>query len=70
MNLVYADVIAIAPRDGMTFGGVRVGGAVRSVPLDLIPDAEVGDKILLCDGVATAKLEKGKDVPGDSREAN
>jgi len=39
-------------------GRVRVGGALKKVPLDLLTDAECGDTVLLCDGAAISKVEE------------
>jgi hydrogenase maturation factor len=51
---------------------VKIGGAVKKVPLDLLTDAACGDTVLLCDGVAISKVRshadaENNDVPGDSR---
>jgi hydrogenase maturation factor len=37
-------------------GKICLGGAVKNVPLDLLPDAECGDRLLVCDGVAIARV--------------
>jgi hypothetical protein len=39
MNLVYAEVVEILIEDGMRMGRIKVGGAVKKVPLDLLTDA-------------------------------
>jgi hydrogenase maturation factor len=72
MNLVYAEVIEIFVEDGMRMAWVRSGRAVKKVALDLLTDANCGDTVLLCDGVAISKVRpagaaENNDVPGNSR---
>lgn len=72
MNLLYAEVIEVFPEDGMRFGKVRVGGAMRATSLALLRDIQPGDRILLCDGVAIGKVEnetstENTDVSGHPR---
>ncbi len=72
MNLVYAQIIEIFVEDGMRMGRIRAGGAVKKVPLELLTDAECGDTVLLCDGVAISKVQpvgaaENNNVPRDSR---
>jgi hydrogenase maturation factor len=66
MNLLFAEIAEIFSENGMRFGRVRVGGALKSVPLELIIDAAPGDRVLLCDGVAISKMEGDPDVPRDT----
>lgn len=52
--------------------GVRAGGAIKKVPLDLLTDAECGDMVLLADGVAIDEVrpteaKEKNDVPSDPR---
>ena len=64
MNLLYAEIIEVFVEEGMSMGRVRVGGAMRSVPLDLLTNPERGDTILLADGVAISKVAPpGADDP-------
>jgi hydrogenase maturation factor len=56
MNLVYGEIVAVEVEDGMRFGNVTVSGAMKKVSLDLVHDVTKGDKVLLCDGVAIAKV--------------
>lgn len=72
MNLVYAEIVDVFVEDGMRMGRIRVGGAVKKVPLDLLTDANGGDTVLLCDGVAISKVRPGEaveknDVSSDPR---
>ena len=65
MNLIYADVTEVFSEGGMRMGKVRIRGALKNVPLDLLADAERGDRILVCEGVAIARVE-----PSASSEPN
>ena len=56
MNLVYGTILEIDAENGLRVGRVRVLGAVKKTPLDLIGDAQAGDQVLLCDNVAIAKV--------------
>ncbi|MDP9098219.1 MAG: HypC/HybG/HupF family hydrogenase formation chaperone [Verrucomicrobiota bacterium] len=71
MNLVYGEVIEVLSEDGMKFGKIRVGGALKKVPLELLTDVKRGDTILVCDGVGISKVSAGametNDVPRDPR---
>ncbi len=67
MNLLYGEIIAISEEHGIMVGRVRVGGVIRSVPLELVASVACGDKVLVCDGVAISKVEEQcNDVSGDS----
>jgi hydrogenase maturation factor len=73
MNLVYGEIAEIFLQDGMRMGKVRVAGAVKKIPLELLTNVQPGDKVLLCDGVAIGKVsgsaKRGtQNVPGDSGE--
>lgn len=57
MNLIYGDLREVFLKDGMRMGKICLGGAVKNVPLDLLPDAECGDRLLVCDGVAIARSQ-------------
>lgn len=72
MNLIYGEVVDIFSEDGIRMGRVRVGRAVKKVPLDLLTDVECGDRVLLCDGVAISRVvdtaqPEDKHVSRDSR---
>ena len=58
MNLLYGEIVAIACEGEMRIGKIRVGVAMKNVVLDLVTAPEIGDSILLCDGVAIAKVDK------------
>ena len=75
MNLVYGEIVAISAEGEMRVGKIRVGGAIKKAFLDVVTAAEIGDSILLCDGVAIATVEKKREteknyVSGDSGKAH
>jgi hydrogenase maturation factor len=72
MNLIYAEVTELFTENGMQMGRVRVAGALKRVPLDLLTGVQCGDRVLLCDGVAVSKVidtaaDEKRYVSGDSR---
>ena len=72
MNLVYGEVTELFIENGMRMGLVRVFGALKKVPLDLLTSIQRGDTVLICGGVAISKStntvgDKIKHVSGDSR---
>lgn len=69
MNLFYAEIIDTFTDAGeQRFARIRVGGAIRSIPLDLLPEAGAGDTVLLCDGVAISKVDAGAGSSPAQRE--
>ena len=58
MNLLYGEIVAVSFEGEMRIGKIRVGGAMKNVLLDLVTAAKIGDSILLCDGVAIAKVDQ------------
>jgi hydrogenase maturation factor len=58
MNLIYGEIVAVSFEGEMKVGKISVGGAMKNVSLDLVVAAEIGDSILLCDGVAIAKVDQ------------
>ena len=72
MNLVYGEITDLFIENGMQMGLVRVSGALKKVPLDLLTSIQRGDTVLVCDGVAISKTtdtvaNKIRHVSGDSR---
>ena len=72
MTLVYGEIVDLTTEGGIKVGRVRVAGALKKVPLDLLTNPRCGDTVLLCDGVAISKVtdavtENGNDVSRDSR---
>jgi hydrogenase maturation factor len=57
MNLIYGRIVEMFPEDGLLTGKIRVAGASKRVSLDLLVDPRVGDRVLICDGVAISKVE-------------
>jgi hydrogenase maturation factor len=57
MNLLYGLIVEIASEDGMRVGKIRVAGAFKKVSLELLGDAQIGDRVLVCDGIALSKEE-------------
>ena len=57
MNLLYGHIVEIASEDGMRVGKIRVAGAFRKVSLELLGEAQIGDRVLVCDGIAISKEE-------------
>ncbi len=73
MNLLYADIVEVFSQDGMRIAKIRVAGASKNIPLELLTDVQSGDRVLVCDGVAIGKVSSSakrgtQNVPGDSGE--
>jgi hydrogenase maturation factor len=66
MNLIYGEIVEVFVEDGVQMGRVRVGRALKKIPLELLTMPRCGDKVLVCDGVAINKVEE-EDVSRDSR---
>lgn len=58
MNLLYGEVIGVLEEEGMRFGKIRLGGAIKKVPLDLVTEVATGDRVLVWDGVAISKVRE------------
>ncbi len=56
MNLLYGEIAEVVVEDAMRMGRVRIGGAIKQVPLELLTDAQQGDTVLLADGVVIGKV--------------
>ncbi len=57
MNLVEGKIVDIFLDGGSTKAKVQVKGALIKVPLMLLMDARIGDRILVQSGVAVSKVE-------------
>jgi hydrogenase maturation factor len=57
MNLLYGEIITVFRDDSLLMGKVRVGGAQKNISLDLLTDPRPGDTVLVCEGVALARVE-------------
>ncbi len=58
MNLLTGEIIEIYVQDYTTCAKVRVGNALMRVPLMVLPDARVGDMVLVSSGVAVSRIEE------------
>ncbi len=69
MNLIYGEVVGLNERDPMKMARIKIGGAIKEVSIGLLTGVRIGDTVLLCDGVAIARVDKGKSdyVSRDSR---
>ncbi len=63
MNLCFGEIVTIYFENGIRFGKVRVRGAIKSVSLDLVTDAVVGEYVLVCDGVALNRVDETTQPP-------
>jgi hydrogenase maturation factor len=63
MNLLYGQIVEIASEDGMRMGKIRVAGAFKKVSLELLGEAQIGDRVLVCDGIAISKEEPVEPPP-------
>ena len=70
MNLIYGKIADVFTEDGLRMGTVLAGGAMRKVTLELLTDAQPGDRVLLCDGVAISKEEERHHVSSHPRETD
>ena len=59
MTLIYGEIVDLTTEGGIKVGRVRVAGALKKVPLDLLTNPRCGDKVLVCDGVAISKVNDG-----------
>jgi len=63
MNLLYGQIVEIASEEGMRVGKIRVAGAFKKVSLELSGEAQIGDRVLVCDGIALSKDEPVEPPP-------
>jgi hydrogenase maturation factor len=57
MNLIYGKIVDVFSGAEPCLGKIRVGGAVRTISLDLLTNPAPGDTVLVCEGVAIAKVD-------------
>ena len=55
MNLLYGEIVEMLAEDGMRFGKIRVGSALKKISLELLGEPQIGDRVLVCDGIAISK---------------
>ena len=60
MNLLYGRIIEFSYEDGMRIGRIQVGGAIKKVSLELLAESRIGDRVLVCDGMAISRDETQK----------
>jgi hydrogenase maturation factor len=58
MNLVTGEIVEIRKEPWMNLAKVRVNGAFFQVPLMFVPQARVGDRILVESGIAIAVVHE------------
>ena len=58
MNLVTGEIVEIYLEDGTTMATVSVSGALMRVALIFVPEAHVGDTILVESGVAISRVKQ------------
>lgn len=68
MNLLYGEIVALFAEDGVLMGKIRVGGALKTMPVALIGGAHRGDRVLVCDGVAISKVDVNVSEPKPREE--
>jgi hydrogenase expression/formation protein HypC len=51
-------VVSIEQANGLRVGRVQFGGIVRQASLDFVPEAEVGDYVLVHVGFAISKVDE------------
>jgi hydrogenase maturation factor len=57
MNLLCGEIVTVFRDEASLMGKVRVGGAQKNIALDLLTDPRPGDTVLVCEGVALARVE-------------
>jgi hydrogenase maturation factor len=57
MNLLYGQIVEIALEDRMRVGKIRVAGALKKISLELVEEAQVGYRVLVCDGIALSQVD-------------
>jgi hydrogenase expression/formation protein HypC len=51
-------ILEAAPQQGLRLGRVQFGGIVRSVRLDFVPEAQVGDYVMVHVGFAISQVDE------------
>ena len=69
MNLIYGEVVGLNECDPMKMARIKIGGAIKEVSIGLLTGVRIGDRVLLCDGVAIARVDEqtSDHVSRDSR---
>ena len=69
MNLIYGEVVGLNEQDPMKMARIKIAGAIKEVSIGLLTGVRIGDRVLLCDGVAIARVDEqtSDHVSRDSR---
>jgi hydrogenase maturation factor len=69
MNLIYGEVVGLNERDQMKMARIKISGAIKEASIGLLTGVRIGDRVLLCDGVAIARVDEQTSnyVSSDSR---
>ena len=70
MNLIYGEIIEVFSDGALRMGKVRLGGAMKRICLDLLSDVRSGDRVLVCDGMALAKVDDRSDMEENDVSGN
>ena len=54
---VPGQILSVEEREGSRLAQVRFGGVVRETVLDLVPEAEVGDYVMVHVGFAISRVD-------------
>ncbi len=57
---IPGEIVDVREEDGLRVGKVKFAGALREVCLACVPDAAVGDFVLVHVGMAISKLDEGE----------
>jgi hydrogenase expression/formation protein HypC len=57
---IPGEIVSIEEGEQSRTAKVRFGGATRDVYLDLVPDAQVGDYVIVHVGFALSKIDAGE----------
>lgn len=60
MTLTQGTIVEIFIEDGFVTAKVDIGGKFKRVPLTLLMDARVGDRVLIGSGVAIARVSESE----------
>ncbi len=67
MHTFIGEIAEIFQENGERKAKIKVGKALVKASIELLPEAKVGDKILLCAGVALGKISpEEENVPRSS----
>ena len=69
---IPGEIVEVRDDDGLRVGKVRFAGITRDVCLDYVPDADVGDYVLVHVGFAIATIDArggGARLPRSSRSS-